>query len=829
MKSVRLLTLKILPPNRRHVFRDAPCARQTFADWWYTRPPGACRFTLKVPPPNRRHAFRDAPCARQTFMGRWNACPPGACRFTLELRRLLQSPLTWLTIFLTLLSPLAGLYIYQPASASTMHTMYLANPALAGGAAGGILFALLTVYELDRAGRSRMDVLVDAAVSPLTMALVRLLALAGAAILTLGAVMALWLPITAKLIGSVFHMEDYLLAYVIFMGLALPLSILAAASAFQFTRRADLSLAIFAAFAGLSLTVWSDRWQLCWLNPCVWALSDDFSNLRIFRSAAWMRMTWLGALTGIWILSWLSIRQYGKGLLGSLSQSLARNARLLYRPAAAFLLLVCSGTAFAAQPFVDQSNPDQTVMTFLEIPFLEGVSFLHRSVFVCPDTAAGTVAGKAIFQLQNHSGQTQTLAFGINPGYKISSVQANGRDASFSVSDDQEYNESLLQVTIPPAEDIELSIEYGGFPQEDSSMSAMQGRLEISDEYLCLENSVLSPRLMNVPPVNVPLKNVSAKDVPEAEYVPYPTTIEITLPAHMTVIPFSPSQPEKLAENTDGTITWRYEDSGTGGILYAGDYLRQDIEAGGLTIQLYYGRRHQAVMEAAGAAQAVKAVVDYCTEHYGPLSFGADGTLKLIQSRVSGGGYARNGASLLDEVDFTAANLDDAGKGTVPGEVMIHELVHQWWGLANMFDPASANDAWSAEGLTVYTTYRIVKELYGEDSSSSYARENYVKKWLQAVDDYQKNFYVRNPRYLAALPQKEQLNISNSLSYVRRYNEMPLKILKAEQLVGGEEAMDAILCDLFNRELDYTYPYLTYSDFLDACGLTEEELNLKKN
>ena len=55
---------------------------------------------------------------------------------------------------------------------------------------------------------------------------------------------------------------------------------------------------------------------------------------------------------------------------------------------------------------------------------------------------------------------------------------------------------------------------------------------------------------------------------------------------------------------------------------------------------------------------------------------------------------------------------------------------------------------------------------------------------------------------------------------------MPLKLLKAEALVGGEEAMDQILYGLFNREIDYTYPYLTYQDFLDACGLTEEDLDL---
>ena len=139
-----------------------------------------------------------------------------------------------------------------------------------------------------------------------------------------------------------------------------------------------------------------------------------------------------------------------------------------------------------------------------------------------------------------------------------------------------------------------------------------------------------------------------------------------------------------------------------------------------------------------------------------------------------------------------------------------------------MFDASDETSAWSAEGLTVYTTYRIVRELYGED----YAREHYVDRWREAVDDYYLNFYVRNPDYLASLPEDEQLEISNSLTYVRQYCEMPLKILEAERLVGGGEAMDRILSALFNRELDPMYPYLTYQEFLDACGLTEEDLNL---
>ena len=720
--------------------------------------------------------------------------------FPLELQRLLQSRLTWLIMALTVLSPVLGLVFYKPATSTTMLSMYLANPAIAGGVAGAILFGLLAIFELDRARRSRVDILTDAVVSPLTTALTRLLALLTAAVLTVGLTMLVWLPISAGLIGSVFTGANYVLAYLLLMGLALPLGILAAAAAYQFTRRTDLSIVLFIAFCALSITVWADDWQLCWLNPCVWALSDDFSNFRVFRSVAWMRLTWLAALVGVWTISYLCIRQYGKGIFGSL----ARSVRRIYRPAVALALLACSGTAYAAQPFIDNSNPDLTVMSFYEIPYAEGVTFLSRSAQVFPDTDAGTVTGRASYQFQNTSGQEQSISFGINPGYTISNVQANGTDVPFTVSDYQEYNEALLEVTIPAEEEVELTMEYSGFPQE--SMPTMQGGKELSSEYLCLENSALSPRVMNVLPGEAG----------------YPTTIEITLPASMIAIPFSSSEAEVISENEDGTRTWRYEANSAGGILYAGDYICEQIEAGGMTIEFYYGRKHQAVMEAAGAAEAVRAVVDYCAGHYGPLSFGGGERLKLIQSRVAGGGYAANGASLLDEADFTADNLSDTGKGGGAGEVMIHELVHQWWGLGNMFDASDESSLWSAEGLTVYTTYRIVKERYGP----SYAQEHYVDQWQQAVDNYYLNFYVRNPDYLEALPEEERLEISNSLRYVRQYCEMPLKILKAEQLVGGEEAMDRILRGLFNRELDPMYPYLTYQDFLNACGLTEEDLNL---
>ena len=41
------------------------------------------------------------------------------------------------------------------------------------------------------------------------------------------------------------------------------------------------------------------------------------------------------------------------------------------------------------------------------------------------------------------------------------------------MSDYQEYNEAKLEVAIPAEEQVELTLEYGGFPRE--SMPTMQG------------------------------------------------------------------------------------------------------------------------------------------------------------------------------------------------------------------------------------------------------------------------------------------------------------------------------------------------------------------
>ena len=78
-----------------------------------------------------------------------------------ELGRLLRGRLTWLVLGLTALSPAAGLTVLRFTASETMLSRCVADPALAAGVLGGLLFALLTLWDSARAPRSRVEVLTD--------------------------------------------------------------------------------------------------------------------------------------------------------------------------------------------------------------------------------------------------------------------------------------------------------------------------------------------------------------------------------------------------------------------------------------------------------------------------------------------------------------------------------------------------------------------------------------------------------------------------------------------------------------------------------------------
>lgn len=174
--------------------------------------------------------------------------------------------------------------------------------------------------------------------------------------------------------------------------------------------------------------------------------------------------------------------------------------RRVCRPLIALLLLACSGAAYAAQPFFDNSNPDLTASRLFELKYAEGVTCSRRTAQVFPDTAAGTVEGRAAYQFQNTSGQGWTVCFGVDPGYDITSARANGAEISPVRTGYEESNMALWEIALPADGAVELVLEYGGFPRDWNIAETTQGSPEISGAYLCLENQNLMPYLLNVLP-----------------------------------------------------------------------------------------------------------------------------------------------------------------------------------------------------------------------------------------------------------------------------------------------------------------------------------------
>lgn len=730
-----------------------------------------------------------------------------------EFSRLLLSRLTRLLGALTLCSPALGLTLYRPlpSYAGTGYSTsdngtFIANPALAGALAGAALFAVLTAFEFNRGWRGRMKAITHAVVSPFHAVLVRTTAIVLTAALVQGITLLTWLPFTASSIGTAFKPGLYVSIYLAVMLPAILFATLFTSAASIVTGRPDLTLMLFAAFMLLSLTVWQGDWLLRWINPSIPYLSDAFGTSRLLRSLHWNRLFWLLTLSGIWMASLLAVRRYSKGLLSSAITNVRKGYILLL----AALFSVSAWISYADQPFLDHSKRELAdTPLYKNVTFNDFVTFSSIRVKATPDFEAERHYGIAAYTLRNTSGEQQTIRFELNPGYTFHSATANGTPVSFRDLADDEENVKTMEVDIPADEEMELVLNYGGFPQDWNIMEIVQGQgAQISRDYLHLTNAEFAP---------IPSDIVWEGDKPN------PYIIDLTLPPGMIPVLFGSEAARSTGADSAGFIRWNIETSGYSIILYAGDYLSRHIKAADLDVELWYSARHRSVIGNAQADRMIQQVFQYCTDRFGPLDFFENNRMKLIEIGISGGGYASNGVSVMGESSFSERGLEDVRKGAGADEVLAHEIIHQWWGLGNMFDSQDSGGVWSSEGLTVYTTYRLMKEIYGEH----YAQRNYVDKWQAEVDAHYLNFYNRHPEYLEKLPTVYRNSINNSYAQMKQYAEMPLKLLKAERLVGGEENMDALLKTLFNREIDYTAPFLSYQQFLDTCGLTKEELELE--
>lgn len=722
--------------------------------------------------------------------------------YRVELRRLLLTKFIWLISALCLLTLILGYTVYKPVvGVESLSGLYIGNPVLAGTAAGAVLWAVITVFEADRQRRSGTDILADSAAPPTAHSAAKT-----AALMTISAATALlcallYISFTAAKLEYLFDAGFYFMNFLVFMLPTWWISILFADGLYRITRRVELSAVLYAALAYMSYSRFAERnWFMQWLNPTIGAYSDGFPDIWFLRMGAYTRLVWLCIAAGVWTLSLICRRKYQKGLAGSFMRGLKK----VYLPIGAAALAVTGSVLWNIQPFIGHGGEEYDLES--EYKYMDNQNTAEpvasAEISLKFDTVWGTLSGRAEYQLTETFKGENVLR--LNAGYKIKSMTYGGEPVSFRTVKEDINGQYATYFELPDKDYQKLIIEYGGFPKIAQCGFPMVTR-SIGSNYIRIQTTDCLPMFGN--------------------YIANKANLEVTLPESLT--PFIQMEHRQLTDftdNGDGTRTYRTTlDNDFIFDFVAGHYMTDKFSSDDYNFKFIYGDIYRSVVEEYDVRQAICDVFDYCTEHYGKPIYVDGGLFTLFQlSAITGGAYAADGMSTWLEDAISPNTLSDPNKGTNATEVFFHEMIHQWWGGVGMWCDDS-DGVWSAEGLTVYSTYRIIKEKYGE----LYAKQYYVDEWTRAVEEQNRNFYNRHPEYLEKLPKRYRERLSALNKGVNQYKRMPLMLLKAEELVGGEEKMDEILRNMFT---DYNKKgeqcAVTYKEFLDYCGLTEEDLEL---
>lgn len=721
--------------------------------------------------------------------------------YRVELRRLLLTKQIWLIAALCLCTPLLGYTVYSPVVWETTSGLYIGNPVLAGTAAGAILWAIIAIVEGSRQRRSGTDVLAEASAPPTAHSAAKTTALMtiSAAVTLLCAL--LYLPFTAAKLEYLFDAGFYFMNFLVFMLPTWWISILFADGLYRITRRAELSALLYAVLVYMSFSRFAEKnYFMQWLNPVIGSYSDGFPDIWYLRLGLYTRLVWLCIAAGLWAFSLICARKYQKGLIGSF----VRGLKKVYLPVCAAALAVTGAVLWNIQPFIGNGSDEYDLEN--ENKFLDehmtSEAITTASHYLKLDPVFGTLSGKSEYQLNKVKEGENILR--LNAGYKIKSMTYGGETINFRTVKEDINGQYDTYFELPYKHGQKLIIEYGGYLTAARYAMPMVAT-SIGSNYIRMTGTDCMPKL--------------------ADYFAMKADLEVTLPDGLT--PFLGSEHKPLTDftdNGDGTRTYRTAlDMDYITDFVAGNYVTDEFSSDDYDFRFIYGDIYRSAVDKYDVRQTICSVFDYCTEHYGkPLYIDGDAFLLFQMNSMTGGGYAVSGMSTWLEDVISPNTLSDPNRGANATEVFIHEMIHQWWGGVGMW--CDEDGLWSAEGLTVYSTYRIVKEKYGE----LYANQYYVEDWKREVAEQDRNFYNRHPEYLEKLPEhyREQLSALNQS--VNKYKRMPLMLLKAEELLGGEEQMDAVLKQMFadyNESVDDQYP-VTYMDFLDYCGLTEEDLKL---
>lgn len=734
-------------------------------------------------------------------------------KFSYEVQRILSERLTWLIMILT---AAGAVWFSLNGMGRTASDAFIVNAAQNSAFLGAFLFAMLSLVQFHRDYKNNTDVIILTSTDPVHHQIRKTLALICTAVATTLLISLFALPYGIAKTGNYFQTATFLTAWFLIFLWALVFAVLLASGIYMLTKRIEAAFLIMSGLILLSNSLESmftlnPSYLFYWVQTSAYNFSDLITNQFQIDMLLWNRLFCLLISMGIWALGLCSFRRYGRGLLGSFFV----NCRRIWIPVLLVAALLLSGVSYVFEPIFDDSKPmDLSGIISSGTGIVTSIGgepevgnpelTLSDKTFDLAINAKGrTLSGVSKYKLKNTTGKAQTLPVQINTGLTLDEVKVNGAQVKAVQGETGELSTANWSVELPAAAEYEIEIGYSGRMRNDNTI-LQRVEYGIADGYVWLPGDGLSPSF----DINV------SEDSTFSGMLSMDNNLEPV---------FAKGKGEKGA-TVNGKTEWSFTgNTGTQNTsIFAAEYMTRSFEAGGLNIELKYFRKHDKSITDMDAVNVIKEAIDYFTKAYGPLIYDKNLTMLELPAYVSGG-FAAGNMSAMDETNFDAEGYlpteslsPDQGGGI---DVLIHEIAHQWWGLATM-PIQDGTSSWSAEGITCYSTYCFMKQYFGEE----YVKERYLKAWQKGLNTYQNAFYIQHPEYLAKLSEEDVSNIMASFVNMSLYDIMPLMMQRGEEILGGTEAFQKKLSQLYMTHLGQP---ITYDDFLNVTGLAKEAIELE--
>jgi hypothetical protein len=776
-----------------------------------------------------------------------------------ELRRLLMNKKTYLLMVITILIISLG-YIdhirnicggfFPSNGSSTMNNIVL--PFSLGALGGSFIWGISIILDNSRVRKNKAKEMINAFTDEKKASFARLIAYLVIVTINIFLCVIVYLPICYTRMDYLFSYETYAVYSVITILPGILTTLLICDGLYKISENVGVSLLVFFILSVGQFTRPFDlNGFLRWSVPEMSIISDAFGSPGLIRFEIYTRILILTSAITFWFTSGLFIRKYQFGIIKSFFIRIRKPSVIILPVAFAGISVFMA----VKQPFVDHapivseteafvdfsgeeyeaenetedgaeagdtedvtySGGDGNVVTFSGPDDIEeedsepDAEYESRKTTLGFNTILGTVMGTTEINLSKIN--SDKIPFLIISGYKIKSITLDGKPLKYKTYFEMDDKESVYfgyktcEIDCNGNRTGNLMIEYEGYPS--LSRSIFNGMGYIKADYVgkkCIE-------LRDKKTIGPVFNNLSG---PESEII-------VNVPSDH--IPMNNSnEMQKVKDNGDGTCCWQARADEFA--LISAAYNSEKISYSKANVFFKYSDKYQDVVKENDLDGAINSVLDYCDERIGKLDIDFSGeelsNINIVQTSAENSGGQCNGEEVyMDESFLSPSNLSESKAGANKNEIFMHEIIHLYWGTSFMTEN---DDKWSAEGLTVYTNYRLVKEKYGE----VYARQYYVDEWKKAVKEMNNNFYHRHPEYLDRLPLNYRVQVEGDDITTKQYCLMPLMLLKAEEKLGGEEAMDEVLQKLYANHLEFLMDGTgcSFQEFLDTAGLTEEDLEI---